>query len=59
MELTQLDALLTILRKHDVTTYKDGVYLIQLAPKLPDFDKPDVSPEALTGGWKRHADLTE
>lgn len=57
--MDELDKLLAILRKHDVALYKQGDTVIQLNPKLPEFDEPEVAPNAIAGGWKRSADLTD
>ena len=60
VDLAYLESLLVVLRKHDVTTYKDGDIdlLVQLQPKMPEFAAPEVDPGAqVPGGWKRTADL--
>lgn len=58
-DVTDLEKLLKLLREHEVTVYKQGDLLLQLAPKMPEFSEPDVSPAAQAGGWKRQADIAE
>jgi hypothetical protein len=57
-DTSYLDKLLEVLRKHDVALYKDGDFVLQLAPKPIAFDDAEIS-DVVAGQWKRGKDLEE